>query len=449
MQYITIFDYLLLPVYLYIFYIMIKKRSAKYPDPELRKYFFTSFFLHMLGAVAYALMVQYYYGYGDSFVFYYGSDFLSTQVAQDPGNIKYFFKSASEVKAWYDTEVGDLSYAGYFGIASNLFIMKISAVLSLFSFNKYLIITLFFGLFSFAGLWKLFLVFKDVNKGRELKLLAWTVLYVPSIWFWGSGLIKDSICIGCIGFIIHFSYKLFIKKEFSVKRIIALALLVYAVWIIKSYIIITLAVGLSVFIFYKFVTPFKNIVIRAFIITAFLFGVVIVAFITNFSNQVQLLAEESMVQIDSFQRNYSAVENEDERSRANLAVKELDLTIEGMIIHSPVAVFTCLFRPFVWESRKVFILLGALESLLLLCCTLYVMIKLKFFGFFTEIFKNPFILVSFLISIFFALIIGFTTYNFGTMARYKIILLPFYFFTLVSLYSASLDKKNKTVPTHI
>jgi hypothetical protein len=77
------------------------------------------------------------------------------------------------------------------------------------------------------------------------------------------------------------------------------------------------------------------------------------------------------------------------------------------------------------------------------------MVKLKFFGFFRELFSNPFVLVSFIISIFFALVIGFTTYNFGTMARYKIILLPFYFFTLVSLYSAYLDKKDKTEKAHI
>ncbi len=449
MQYITVFDYLLLPVYLYIFYIIIKKRSARYPDPELRKYFLTSFYLHMIGAVAYALMVQYYYGYGDSFVFYYGSDFLSTQVAQDPGNIKYFFKPAAEVKAWYDFEVGDLSYAGYFGITSNLFIMKISAILSLVSFNKYLIITLFFGLFSFAGLWRLFLVFKEINKDKETKILAWAILFIPSVWFWGSGLIKDSVCMGSIGFIIHFIYKLFVKKEFSVKSIIVLIVLIYIVSVIKSYIILTLAVGLSVFIFYKFVTPFKNIVIRAFIISAFFFGAMIVAFISNFPDQLQLLAEESMVQVDSFKRNYEAVKNEDERSRATLEIKELDLSLAGMIAQSPVAVFNCLYRPFIWESRKVFILFSAFESLLLLLCTVYVMIKLKFFGFFREMFKNPFALVSFIISICFALIIGFTTYNFGTMARYKIILLPFYFFTLVSVYTAYLDKKDKGVNGHI
>jgi hypothetical protein len=117
--------------------------------------------------------------------------------------------------------------------------------------------------------------------------------------------------------------------------------------------------------------------------------------------------------------------------------------MSGMVLHSPIAIFTCLFRPFIWESRKIFILFSAFESLLLLLCTVYVIIKLKFWGFFREIFANPFVLTSFLIAIFFALIIGFTTYNFGTMARYKIVLMPFYFFTIVYLYTAYTDKRKK------
>ncbi|MBK9484337.1 MAG: hypothetical protein IPO01_03735 [Chitinophagaceae bacterium] len=444
MQYITVFDYLLLPVYLYIFYIIVKKTSVKYTDPELRKYFFMAFYLHMFGAVAYALMVQYYYGYGDSFVFYYGSDFLSTQIAQDAGNIQYFFKPASEVKLWYDEEVGDLNYSGYFGIASNLFIMKVAAVLSLFSFNKYLVITLF-GAFFFAGLWKLFLVFKDINKDKHLKLLAWGVLYMPSVWFWGSGLMKDSVCLGGIGFIIHYMYRLFIKKEFSVKSIIALIALIYIVGNIKSYIIIVLAIGLAVFVFYKFVTPFKNVVIRGFIILIFLTVIITVAFVTNFGEQLQELADESKVQVDAYQRNYDAVQNEDERSRGSVKSGEIDASITGLILHSPIAIFTCLFRPFIWESRKIFILFSSFESLLLLLCTVYVIIKLRFLGFFREVFNNPYILTSFFIAVLFALIIGFTTYNFGTMARYKIVLLPFYFFMLVYLYTIYSDKPKKPV----
>jgi hypothetical protein len=395
----------------------------------------------MFGAFAYAMLVQYYYGYGDSFIFYYGGDFLRSHIIQEANDFKYFFKSAAEVKVWYDFEVGDINYSGYFGIASNLFIMKIAALLSFVAFNKYLIITMFFGFFSFAGLWRLFLVFNEINEGKQMKYLAWTVLFMPSVWFWGSGLIKDSVCIGGVGFIIHFGYRIFIKKEFSLKGIIALALLVYVVAVIKSYIIIVLAVCLAAFIFYKFFEPLKNIVVRTFIIMIFLTAVLITAFITNFADQLQELADESKVQVDAYQRNYDAVQNEDEQSRGALESNEIDASIGGLILHSPIAIFTCLFRPFLWESRKIFILFSSLESTFMLFCTIFLLYKMKFLGFITGIFKSPFILFSFMMAILFALIIGFTTYNFGTIARYKIILLPFYFFTLVSLYTMQQDEQ--------
>jgi hypothetical protein len=395
----------------------------------------------MFGAIAYAMLVQYYYGYGDSFIFYYGGDFLSSKLIEDPANIRYFFKSAAEVQSWFDFEINNISASGYFGVESNLFIMKLSAILSFLSFNKYLIITLFFGFFSFAGIWRLFLVFMEINKGKNQKIMAWAVLYMPSVWFWGSGLIKDSVCIGGVGFIIYFLYQILIKKNVSIKSLIGLLVLLYIVGSIKSYILIVLAVSLSTIIFYRVVTPFKNLVIRSFVILIFLFSMIVLAVATNFENQLQILAEESKIKVDSYQRNYDAAQDDDEQSKGFLEAVKIDPSFSGMLLHSPVAIFTCLFRPFIWESRKIFILFSALEASLLLFCTLYLLFKFRFIGFFKEIFINPFVLFSFVTSILFALVIGFTTYNFGTMARYKIILLPFYSFMLVSLYTALTDRK--------
>ena len=149
MQYINIIDYILLPVYLYIFYLIVRRRSVNYADADLRKIMLIAFLLRMLGSVGYSLMVQYYYGYGDTFTFYYGSNFLRDHVLQNTDNIKYFFSSAADFKNWFDMEVGDINYSGYFGVASNLFVMKISAVVSFLSFNCFLIISVIFGFFSF------------------------------------------------------------------------------------------------------------------------------------------------------------------------------------------------------------------------------------------------------------------------------------------------------------
>ncbi len=439
MQIITIYDFLLLPVYLSIFYFFVKHRAIKITDADLRKIFFIAFGLRMFGSIAYSFLVQYYYGYGDSFTYYNGGDFIVKQILADFGNLKYLFVSAEELQRIYSIEEGSVGGVnGYIGISSAVAVMKASAAMSVLTFNKFLITSLFFGLFSFAGQWKLFLVFNDINEGKYKKLMAFAVLYTPSVWFWGSGLMKESICLGALGFIIHFLYKIFIKKKVAIRDLLALAVLVYLVLTIKSYIIIILAVSLSTIIFYNLISVFKNIVIKAFIILIFIISSSVIALVSNFDEQLQLIVEESKVQVDTFQKNY---ESTAEEGKGTLSVKEIDASIGGMIKRSPVAIFTCLYRPFIWESRKIVILFTSLESMLLLFSTLFLIFKLNFLGFIKTLFISPYILFSLTLSILFALIIGFTTYNFGTMVRYKIILLPFYYFMLVKIYTIYKSKE--------
>ena len=131
---------------------------------------------------------------------------------------------------------------------------------------------------------------------------------------------------------------------------------------------------------------------------------------------------------------------------------ELDGSFNNLILKSPLVIFTCLFRPFLWESKKLIILFTSLESTLLLLSTLFVMIRMGIIHFFLVIFRKPYLLFCFSISIIFALVIGFTTFNFGTMIRYKIIFLPFYYFLLVHLYSTYIASKKQPLtaaPDHL
>lgn len=434
-MYIDIYDYLLLPVYLIVFYFIVKKRSVKYTNRQLRNIFLTAFFLRMFGAFAYSMMLQYYYGYGDSFTYYFGSNFLREQVISDISNVKYFFQPAEEVAKWYSIEGPDPYYIGYMGTTSNLFVMKLAAVISFLSFNKFLITSLFFGLFSFIGQWKLFKVFDEVNQGRNQKLMAWAVLYTPSIWFWGSGLMKDSVCLGVTGLLIWLLHKNLVKKEFRLLDIVYLALLVFVLISIKSYAIIILFISLSTIVLLKFIRSIRNFIIKAAVVFTFLILSLTVAFIANFAEQVEILARESKAQVDSYQKNYDAVNAEDERSSGSIEMKEIDPSLGGLLLHSPLAIANCLFRPFIWESRKINILFSSIETTLLILATLFLIIRGRIYGFFKVIFNHEYILFALVVSLLFSLTIGFTTYNFGTMTRYKTILLPFYYFMLVSIYS--------------
>ena len=436
MAYILLPDYLLLIPYLAIFYVLAKLMCKKHPDAELRTSLMNAFWLRMIGSILYSMVIQYYYGYGDSFTFFRGGNFFTSRFSENLSDIKYLFSPIKEIADWYNSSPeGDEYFSGWFNNPSGNMVMKISALLSYLSFNRFLIISLFFGFFSFLGQWKLFLVFDDINKGRNRKLLAIATLYSPSIWFWGSGLLKDSICLGAMGFMIHILYRFFVNKKFSPSQVLYFLLLFYVVTVIKSYITNILIISLAFTLLFIFLRSVKGFLVKmGLAIFGLLVGIILLSQI-NFTSQINDAVLDAAQQINSFQQSYQGSSEQEVDSKGGFSMKEVDPSLTSILIRAPWVVFTCLFRPFIWESRKVMIFFTSIESMILLYCTLYLIVKNKFRGFFKIIFADEYLFFCFILSILFATIIGFTTFNFGTMIRYKIIFLPFFYFMLVSIYS--------------
>lgn len=450
---ITFLDYVLLPFYILLFYAFTRRLANKLNDPELKKIMLNAFWLRMFGTVAYTMVVQYYYGYGDSITYYVGSLFFRERIAEDFGAINYLFAPFEEMEDFYQLYSTNAGFTGYFSAPASNMVMRIATFFSYISFNSFMIISLFFGMFSFLGQWKLFKVFDTINNQRSRKILAFAVLYTPSIWFWGSGLLKDSICLGSLGLIIHILYRFFARKKFSFVNLFFLVALIFIINVIKSYIITITAVGLAVMFFALFLKSIKVKLLRV-ALTFFAFIAFAVLFYAgDFTGQINDIAIESLEQIEYFQKNYQASSDSDESSKAGFGIGEVSASPAALLLKSPLVIFTCLFRPFVLESRKVFILFTSLETTSFLILTLYLMFKIGFINFFRKIFGSPTMVFCFTLSILFALVIGFTTFNFGTMIRYKIIFLPFFYFMLVHLYTHQVLKKvpqaNMPIPANM
>ena len=105
--------------------------------------------------------------------------------------------------------------------------------------------------------------------------------------------------------------------------------------------------------------------------------------------------------------------------------------MSSMLRLAPAAVNVSLFRPYLWEVRNPLMLLSALESLTFLLVTIYLL--LKYTRAFFKALTDSNILFCLVFSIVFAFGVGVSTYNFGTLARYKIPLLPYYALALVLL----------------
>ena len=134
--------------------------------------------------------------------------------------------------------------------------------------------------------------------------------------------------------------------------------------------------------------------------------------------------------------------NETAESNFDLGV-EFDGSFRGLIKLAPVAIATTFFRPFLWESHKASQLLASLESLILLFFTLFVLFKSGLKSFIKMVLTDPLIMYCFLFSFVFAMFVGASTLNFGTLVRYKIPCLPFYAISLFLIYEKVKEKSFK------
>jgi hypothetical protein len=390
----------------------------------------------MAGSIFYSLLIQYYYGYGDSFGFYLGGNVLSHMMQEDITSVKYLFASGKEIVAaatamGFGDEV-PMSMPN----DSNAYIMKLSALLSFFTFNKYILISICFGFFSFVGIWKLFYVFYELNNRRHVRILSFFVLFFPSLWIWGSGLLKEPVCVGALGIIVYLLYKNFVLKKFSLLNMVVLLLLFYMLTVVKSYVTVIFLISLFVLLIYKVIGRIKGIILRVTTTLTLILALSITFISIDVSGYIEYFVENSYNQIQSLQSNYQAVQElEDIGSKGAFLVTDLSPSFSSIVANSPIVIGSCLFRPFVWESKKVIIFFASLEALVTLLITLYLFWKTRLFGFFIYVFTGSILLFCFIFSILFALVVGYTTFNFGTLIRYKIIFLPFYYFMLVLIYT--------------
>ena len=314
---------------------------------------------------------------------------------------------------------------GYLKGENNYMIIRITALLSFFSFQKYLILNLFFSMLSFSGVWRLYRFFYEQYPHLH-KQLAIAILYLPTFVFWSSGILKDPICTGALGWITYALYETFFKRKDLIKNAIIIFISGYLLYVIKVYILISYVPFFFLFLVLKNVNLIKSRVMRI----GFVVGLIVAA-ITMFTTVMAQLAgtlgayggDDVTKNISIYQKAYA--EQEDVGSSFSLGV-EYDGSVQSLLKIAPAAIIATLFRPFLWESKKLSTLFSSIESMFIMFFTLSVLYKAGPVNFIRSIGKDPTVLYCLLFSLLFALFVGATTANFGTLVRYKIPCMPFY-----------------------
>ena len=445
MRGITLIDYLLVPVYLfgiYIFAILLRNKLYSKNHP-LRPYFIPALTIKLLGSLFIGLIYQYYYNGGDTFEFFYHAQIINSSFMESPDIWLRLITHNADL-----TNIKDqyyLSQMYWYDDLSSYTVSCLAAFIGIFCFSKYLIIASIFGVFSFSGAWVFYLCF--VRQYPLLKKhLFIAIICVPSLVVWGSGLFKDTICMIALGWITFTIFNLFELLKFKWRYLIILLICVVLVYLIKSYILVSFLpfIILKTLLFHRKQVKINPANRYAFIASIFIIVMVSVLSLNILRELLLSFSIENVVKTVVLQKDYLLrISLEEGGSAYDLG--NFEPTPMGLLEKAGPAINVALFRPYFWESGSPLILFNAIEANLLLIFTLYLPLRKNIFKIFKQIYSDPNLIMCLGFSLLFAFFVGISSFNFGSLSRYRIPCVLFYALFLVILYYDKNDKKEESI----
>lgn len=428
-------DFIWATLCLMLMYIYANFKYRKYERlPEIGKYFYPALNLRLLSAIIYGLIIQFYYGYGDTIMYYNAVQDMHRAV-QD--NFSYFWDIIGMEKLRPEDPIYPyFQYDGagytdlYMANVHNFSVPKFALPFSLVFSKSYLGISFCFSFFAFGGCWRMFRTFSELYP-HLTKKLAIATLFLPSLLFWGSSFLKDSICLGALGFLLHASFQLFLRRKKVFSSILWLIVSGGILYYVKPYIVLSFMLAFIVALFLILNNRIPNRALRLATRVIFLLvGIGGVAFLLSsfaaFEISSQFTTENIIKTMQGVQAGFETTEGEG----SFFKVGNVDNSLASLLYLFPAGVGTSLFRPFLWEVRNPLMVLSAVEALAFLVLTLMLIRKAGFGKIFKSIMADPVLLFCLIFAILFAGFVGITTFNFGSLSRYRIPCLPFYLILL-------------------
>lgn len=426
-----VFDIILPPLYLSVILFFAHKFTIKHIKNDPRyKYFMRGLLLKIIGAISLGLVYFYYYKGGDTINYYTTGSALLNVLFDKPENFLYLYFDKPKVSEFFlINSPGEFTY--WVNDEYAFFVSKCFVPLFLVSGKSYMTAAVVTASLCYLGVWRLFLVFTREFPGLE-RQFAWSILYVPSVIFWGSGIMKDSITFSCACLYVHGFYWFFTQRKRKLKFIVALLFGSYMLLAIKPYILFALLPGSILWFVSMRVTKIRSAFLKVmFAPTLLAIGLIIGIYVLQQMGDVlgdysvdKVIKTASQGQQDLKQNYYGG-------NAFNIG--DYEATVTGVLSVSHLAIFAALFRPTFLDVRNVVMAICAIENTFILLFTIYLLVKLKFFRFFSLITTHPLLMFSFIFSIFFAFSVGVSISNYGALVRLKIPCIPFFLSSLVIL----------------
>ena len=342
---------------------------------------------------------------------------------QGAGDMFAFFDNAS---AWYkqfqNGSIGFLQWIGFEASEATAHILPLEERSRFFTIFLSLLMPLAQGdfmLLSFIitaiSVIPTWLLVKELKRtGIKSWLIYASILFVPSILFWTSGILKETLMLGLMASI-GCSY-LNWKTSKGILPIVILLVSTILLWKLKYYVPILLLplLGLAEL----FTANYKLLQQLSFEKKVMLFfGLMLVSIAA-----VSLLHPvfNSGLFFDLVRKSYESILSS--KAGSNFTFIDYSDNMQFVIFNAPYAFFTGLFRPFLWEVNTIISVLAGAEQFMVTVTTAFAIFSI----FKVDLTENErFWIISGVIYIAaMATIISLSTPNFGSLVRYRVAYMP-------------------------
>jgi hypothetical protein len=447
MQFFSLLDLILTPIYLGVIYFIsriIQNRNIE-ERPEY-KYYLRAITLKILGGLGLVFVYTLYYPGGDTTNYFHDGLVINRLLFKNTSDgLNILFNGVSRDNYFvFDNETG---FPIYFRDKATAFVSQIVAVLAFFGCRALVPTTLLMAWISFIGVWHLYRIFLDEFPALS-KEMAIAFFYIPSVLFWGSGLMKDTISLSALGYFTFAFYQVFIRRKRIFRNTLMMLLSVKVLLIVKAYIFFGVLPGAMIWMVSSYLSKVKIRFIRYIIGPVFFIITVAGAYGVLYSMgdslgkfSVDQILDRAVITQRDLKSDYYQGNSFD--------IGDFDSTLPSILSVSHKALFAGLFRPFILEAKNMLMFISSLENLFLLVFTISLLVRLRVVGFFKYLYRNNLLTFSLIFSIFFSLSVGLSTSNFGSMVRYKIPGLPFYVASLMIIRHLNREEKAKRMEEEI
>lgn len=392
---------------------------------EDRRYLWLCFWGHVVSTFALILLTYHFFGHGDIQVYYFYGDALADYIRNDPGRwgpevIKLIFQRPAELPIHIFGTEG----------SSTTSVIGLTAFAMIATGSSEYGTGILYSLLAFSGQWAIYATFRDHFPNLYRKRVLIATLLVPSVVFWSSGVVKEAVALGGMGWVIWGIHNLICRRR-RLKALFWISTGGIVVAISKSYILFPMVAGAGIWLFWRHsITTKGSVAIASKPLHLMAAGAVAVVGMLILGELFPRYSINSLAE-ETAELQYQG-QRQEGGSNYNIGNPE-ETSLVGQLAFTPVALTAALFRPFLFEAHHAVALINAMETTLILLLWIKIWRARGARGAWHLLRSSPPLMFCLVFVILFGLGVGLGTTNLGTLSRYRIPMMPLYALILLML----------------